>query len=85
LRAIGEHTGANRIENFHRQANGISSSFQHERQHRADQNGLGYTLGAVPADVLNPCQPDSKSLFVAVLQRAAGGEPGDPQGRRTPS
>ena len=51
MRAIGEDSLADAVEDVDRQAAGVSGRFQHQRRHRADQHGLGHTLGAVAADI----------------------------------
>lgn len=51
LRAIAENAGADLVERFHRQTAGIGRCLQHQRRHRADQHGLGDTLGAMAANI----------------------------------
>src|SRR5262249_4977848 len=51
LRAVGKDSGAEPVEHLHRQTAEVGSGFQHQRRHGADQDGFGYALRAMAADV----------------------------------
>src|SRR5258706_3671520 len=51
LRAVGEDVGPDLVERLHRQPAGIGGRSQHQRRHRADEDGLRHSLRAVTSEV----------------------------------
>ena len=51
LRSVREDVGADAVEDLDRQTAGVGGCFQHQRWHRADQHGLGYTFRPVAPDI----------------------------------